>query len=150
MISSAITLYRGDIVITVFPYTDLTGSKRRPALVLGGDAIGGDVILGFISSVVPRSLTKHDLLLTPSHSEFAATGLKAPSVLKLDKIATIARRLVTRRIGRLGSSWQSQADQLLITTLHIDIKPNIIAEYSRLAAILEASGVEALINAVQS
>lgn len=37
-------LRRGDIIITAFPYTDLTGSKRRPALFLGGEPSDGDVI----------------------------------------------------------------------------------------------------------
>ncbi len=90
-------------------------------------------------------LSAHDLLLTPSHPDFAATGLKAPSVLRVDKIATIARRLVTRRIGRLGSTWQAEVDQRLVAVLGIDTSRYAAAERARLVAILARDGVETLI-----
>lgn len=145
MTSPSVALRRGDIVITAFSYTDLTSSKRRPVLVLGGDPVGGDVILVFISSVVPSALSIHDLLLMPSHPEFAVAGLKVPSVLRVDKIGTIARRLVTRRIGRLGSTWQAEVDQKLVAVLGIDTSRYAAAERARLAAVLARDGVETLI-----
>jgi len=148
MIPSTTVPRREDIVITAFPYTDLTGSKRRPALFLGGDPSGGDVILVFISSVARPVLSAYDLLLDPSHPDFAATGLKVSSVLRLDKIATVARRLVTRRIDQLGSSWQAQADQTLVAVPGIDTSRYATAERARLAAVLSINGLEALIAAI--
>jgi mRNA interferase MazF len=41
---------KGDIVVIPFPFSDLSGSKRRPALVLA-DLDGDDVILCQITSV---------------------------------------------------------------------------------------------------
>ena len=39
---------KGDIVLTLFPFTDLSGSKRRPALVLYAGK--EDIILSFVTS----------------------------------------------------------------------------------------------------
>ena len=40
---------KGDIVVVLFPFSDLSDSKRRPALVLA-DLIGDDIILCQITS----------------------------------------------------------------------------------------------------
>ncbi|MYH11047.1 MAG: type II toxin-antitoxin system PemK/MazF family toxin, partial [Gemmatimonadales bacterium] len=48
------TAYRqGDIVLVSFPFTDLTSTKRRPALVLSPDsfnAAGVDLVLAAVTS----------------------------------------------------------------------------------------------------
>ena len=45
-------LSRGDVVLTRFPFTDLTGASPRPAVVVSAGEIGQDVVLAGISSVV--------------------------------------------------------------------------------------------------
>ena len=40
---------RGDVIVVPFPFSDLTDSKRRPALVLAG-LMGNDCILCQITS----------------------------------------------------------------------------------------------------
>ena len=44
----------GDIVLTPFPFTDLSGNKVRPALILGVQNRGDDITVCFISSTVPN------------------------------------------------------------------------------------------------
>jgi len=46
------TFSRGDVVLTQFPFTDLTGASVRPALVVSQGLIGQDVVVAGISSVV--------------------------------------------------------------------------------------------------
>ena len=84
-----------------FPFTDLRSRKVRPAVVLALSA-EQDVIVSFITSHLPTAPepTAHALLQTDP--EFAATGLKIASLVRLDKIATLERSLVLRRIGRVG------------------------------------------------
>ena len=46
---------RGDIVLVLFPFTDLTSSKRRPALVVSPDPFNDgmqDVVLAAITSQI--------------------------------------------------------------------------------------------------
>lgn len=94
---SLAVLRRGDIVLTAFPYTDLSMQKRRPALVLNESTDQGDVILAFISSQIPSNIPATSLLLESSTPEFLQTGLKVGSVIRFDKLATIERHLITRR-----------------------------------------------------
>lgn len=36
---------RGDVVLTILPFTDLSGQKRRPALVISPDTRAGDDVI---------------------------------------------------------------------------------------------------------
>ena len=60
----------GDVVIIPFPYSDLSQSKRRPALVLA-EAGRGDFLLCQITSP-PRSGK-----MTPSNIQIQKTGAMA-------------------------------------------------------------------------
>lgn len=84
---------KGDIVLIPFPFTDLSGNKNRPALVLI-DSLD-DVVVSFITAQA-RWNAEFDLTLLPSDSN----GLKKNSIARLDKLATINKDLI---IGRLGS-----------------------------------------------
>ena len=81
------TTLKGKIVLIYFPFTDLTGRKLRPALVLYDS--GSDVVVAFISSKIEKYDPETDILITKSHPKFHHTGLKTDSVLKLSKIATL-------------------------------------------------------------
>ena len=105
---------RGSVVLTPFPFTDLQGSKVRPAIVVSPpDRMGDDVILAFISSVKPARPHPTDLLLSPSDPDFAATGLKADSILKCDKLATVQRRILLGELGTLSATLMAKVDQRL-------------------------------------
>jgi hypothetical protein len=51
-----------------------------------------------VSGADPQS----DYVLDPSHPDFALSGPKVPSVIRLSKIATLHRRLMSRRLGNIG------------------------------------------------
>jgi len=100
-VSSIPSLARGDLVLIHFPFTDLSGQKLRPALIVG-DSTGDDLIVAFITSHAAGAITPAEHLLDPASVEFRSTGLKAASVVRLNKVATLHRRLAKRRIGRIG------------------------------------------------
>jgi mRNA interferase MazF len=100
-VSRARPLVRGDVILVPFPFTDLAGSKVRPALIVGR-VYGQDVLAAFITSQSPGGDPQAELSLAAAHPEFKQTGLKTASVIHLDKIATLDRRLVQRRLGQIG------------------------------------------------
>ena len=120
--SNAPQFRRGDIVLVPFPFTDLTGQKRRPAVVLAIGAHSDDVILAFISSIVPKTLGNADLLLQIDNKHFKQTGLKVSSIIRLNKLATIEKRLIRRRLGKLHATQLPKIDRALIAALEINVK----------------------------
>ena len=90
----------GSIVLTRFPFTDLSGDKRRPALVVSRDnARRTDLVVCFITSV-PRS--------GPDMAPLAAspgTGLKVPSVVRFDKLATLDPAVIAGKLGDAPPDW---------------------------------------------
>ena len=66
----------GEIHLAQFPFGDLPGMKLRPVLLLTG-SLGTvpEVLVAYISSVIPAQLLPSDVLLDPSQPEFRSTGL---------------------------------------------------------------------------
>ena len=93
---------------SVFPFTDLTAAKLRPAVVLYENE--QDVVVAFISSKMPATLTLADLPVTREQQGFARTGLKTDSVIRLDKIATVIKTLIADGIGDLPPELRSQVN----------------------------------------
>jgi mRNA interferase MazF len=91
---------RGTIVLTPFPFTDLSTIKRRPAIVVSKtNETKPDVIVAFISSVLPSVISETDLYITISDERYRNLGLKQNSVIKLDKLATIKKSIFTGELG---------------------------------------------------
>ena len=90
----------GSIVLTRFPFTDLSGEKRRPALVVSrGNQRRTDLVVCFITSV-PR--TGPDMAaIAPG----PATGLKVPSVVRFDKLATLDPKVAAGKLGDASAAW---------------------------------------------
>lgn len=92
----------GKIVLVPFPFTDLSGMKVRPAVVVSNKNIGGDVILAFISTNTKKK-GKFEVFLKMSDKN----GLKSDSVVLVSKIATLEKKIILGEIGRLSNSEMS-------------------------------------------
>ncbi len=110
-------LSRGEIVLTRFPFTDLTGFSLRPALVVSAGMIGRDIILAAISSIVRKSLSPTDCVVETTHGEFKQTGLRTSSVIRLHKLVTVEQKVIVRRLGRVGPQLSAEVDKLLRVAL---------------------------------
>ncbi|MFQ5820100.1 MAG: type II toxin-antitoxin system PemK/MazF family toxin [Candidatus Heimdallarchaeota archaeon] len=105
---------KGKIVLIPFPFTDLTAAKLRPALVLfEGER---DVVVAFISSRVPQTLTSTDIMIPETHPGFKITGLKTSSVIRLDKVATITKDLILGEIGEIPNIFKKEINEKFIQT----------------------------------
>ncbi|TMK24344.1 MAG: type II toxin-antitoxin system PemK/MazF family toxin [Actinobacteria bacterium] len=105
-------LDRDDVVLVTFPFIDLAGEKLRPALVVGRP-LEDDVIMAFISSRAGIATTAAELAIAPQDPEFAATGLRVASRVRLNKVATLHRSLVRRRLGHIGPRTRRAVDRAL-------------------------------------
>lgn len=76
-------LNEGDVVLLLFPFTNLKQTKLRPAIVLWVDPNGQDVTLCFVSSQDINNLNLGEFVLNSSDKEFAETGLKVNSKVRV-------------------------------------------------------------------
>lgn len=105
-------LRRNDVVLVSFPFTDLSTEKLRPALVVGRPFVD-DVVLAFVTSRADAAFPEAECVLPPSDPEFRTTGLKVASRIRLNKLATLHRTLVRRRLGRIGPHTRRGVDRAL-------------------------------------
>ena len=106
----------GEIYLARFPFGDIPGMKLRPVLLLTG-AVGSvpEVLVSYISSVIPSQLLPSDLLLDPARSEFRSTNLKTLSTLRLHKLATIHTSSLVRYLGVVdGATFNIVAKKLTV------------------------------------
>jgi len=90
---------RGDIVLVSFPFTDLSSSKRRPALVVSPDSFNEatpDLVLAAITSKVAE-----DTALTIDEDDCVDGTLPKTSALKPTKLFTIHSTLVLKKVCAL-------------------------------------------------
>lgn len=89
---------KGTIVLVPFPFTNLEGSKVRPAVIVSDGKIGSDVVLIFITSQ-PKLKGKYVVQVTPDEEN----GLKAKSKIVCSKIATLESKIVLGELGVLAT-----------------------------------------------
>lgn len=112
---------RGTIILTPFPFTDLSKNKVRPALIVSSNnRKDNDVIIAFISSVVePDNLSQTDILLDSKDILFKETGLKTTSVIRTEKLATIDKRIILGELGSIDKQFMNRIDENLKIVLDL-------------------------------
>ena len=102
----------GEVWLVRFPFTDLTSTKLRPALVV---AIHGEdaIVVGIFSRVPTGKLRKTWVLIDNKHPHFSQTGLKKFSLLKAEKIAVIHESVLIKKLGQLTPDIMTQVQKAL-------------------------------------
>lgn len=97
-------MQQGEVYLARFPFGDVPGMKLRPVLLLTS-SIGPvpEVLVAYISSVMPPQLLPTDLVIDPAKAEFRQTNLKTTSTLRLHKLATIHVASLARHLGAVDS-----------------------------------------------
>jgi len=89
---------KGDVVVVPFPFSDLSQSKRRPALVIAS-LDSDDIILCQITS----KTIKDNYSLSLDDKDFETGSLKQPSNLRPNRIFTADNHIILYRVGNLKS-----------------------------------------------
>ncbi len=93
---------QGDIVLVPFPFTDLSGMKQRPALVLSNTGYNGktqDIVTCGITSNIQNS--EYSIII--DNANLASGSIPKKSRIKVDKIFTLKQFLVKKKIAKLDS-----------------------------------------------
>ncbi|KWT92176.1 type II toxin-antitoxin system PemK/MazF family toxin [Candidatus Magnetominusculus xianensis] len=88
---------KGDVVVVPFPFSDLTQSKRHPALVIAG-VNEDDLILCQITSQTVRD----NYAVPLNYADFVSGGLKQMSNIRPNRIFTADSHIVLYKAGALN------------------------------------------------
>ncbi len=113
------TLNKGDVVLTQFPFTDLSQTKLRPAVVLWLDTTRDEITLCFISSQNINNVTSEEFAINDLDKEFASTGLRVSSKVRVTRIATLNHQLIVRRLGKLGTQHLQLLNAIIIQAFQL-------------------------------
>ena len=103
---------RGTIVLVPFPFTDLSGNKVRPAVIISVGKVGGDVVVLFLTSQAKsKGLSLVSVTPTPEN------GLKVASKIVCTKIATLDSKVVLGELGTLSEITLAEVDAQLRNVL---------------------------------
>lgn len=110
-------LKRGDVVLVLFPHSDLQTAKPRPALIVQTDNLESDlpqVVVAMITSRLFRANHPSRVLLKLDLPAGKSSGLLTDSVVMTDNLATISEIAIDRVIGKIP---MTEVDKALKHTL---------------------------------
>ena len=114
---------RGDVILIDYPFSDASGSKVRPALVVQGDrrnSLLSETVIALITKNVKHvSLDLTQLLIDLRTPDGKASGLNANSAIKCGKLFTIHETLVRKKIGVLSVALMRTIDDCLKAALDL-------------------------------
>ena len=108
---------RGDVVLVPVGFTDRSGAKRRPAVIVSGDRYhtqSPDLIIASITGNLLAIRHPGDHVL----QHWQAAGLLRPSLVQA-KLATVESSIVGRRLGRLADDDLAALDRGLREALDL-------------------------------
>ena len=95
---------RGDVVLVLFPNSNLTSAKPRPALVVQADNLETglpQIIVAMVTSRIFRANHPSRVLISLSTPDGRQSGLLSDSVVMTDNLATVIGTAINRVIGAL-------------------------------------------------
>lgn len=112
---------KGEVVLIIYPFTDLVRTKVRPAVVISNDTYNAkqnDVVLLLITSNTSR-LNPDDYVLKDSDPEFKNTGLRQASTFRVGKIITLHKKLLNSKLGFAGPNTMKEIEKRLRNLLQL-------------------------------
>lgn len=105
---------KGDIVVLNFPFSDLSGYKKRPALVVS-TLIGDDLILCQITTKQSRN-DKYAINL--ENKDFETGKLpKDDSIIRTNVLFTGDKELILKKVGSISKNKLKEVRQKIIDIL---------------------------------
>jgi mRNA interferase MazF len=108
---------RGDIVLVLFPHSDLKTAKPRPALIIQTDNLESglpQVVVAMITSRLFRANHPSRILIKLDSPLGKESGLLTDSIVMTDNLATVSQIAIDRVIGKIP---MEEVDKALRHTL---------------------------------
>jgi mRNA interferase MazF len=108
---------RGEVIWVDWPFSDRTGSKVRPAVVVQDDSLNGriaDTVLALITRS-PRAVGTTEVLIDPAVE--TGSGLRHRSAVSCNNLLTIDQQLLHQTVGRLSYAAMLKIDAPLKASL---------------------------------
>lgn len=91
-----------DILLLPFPFSDLSSSKKRPALVLS-TILSKKLPALFIVSMITSQIGTENILGDIQLLHWKEAGLLHESKIRLGKLVSIESKIVDKKLGHLSS-----------------------------------------------
>lgn len=90
----------GEIFLLKFPYSEGLREAKRPAILLA-ETDKEDIVVSKVTSTDKRG--KYDIVI----NNWKSVGLLYPSVIRIDKLATLSKSRIYRKLGKLDNSYST-------------------------------------------
>jgi len=97
---------KGTIVLVPFPFTNLSGQKIRPAIIISSQSKSADVVVLFITT---KTKPKFPFMVAVLPTE--KNGLKSKSAIICSKIATLDKAVMLGELGMIEADTLSEIDK---------------------------------------
>lgn len=105
-------LVKGDVVVLPFPFSDLSSTKRRPALIISC-LVGDDLIICQITTQ-----DRDDPYAIPlKKSDFKKGSLPRESFIRPGRLLTADKAIIDRKAGSLTASKMREVEKKLVQML---------------------------------
>lgn len=95
---------RGQVILVLYPNSDLLTAKKRPALVVQADDLGTglrQVVVALLTSNLSRAGHPSRVLLRADTPQGREAGTLSDTVVVTDNLATVRLEIVDRTIGSI-------------------------------------------------
>lgn len=100
---------KGSIVVLPFPFSDLTATKKRPALVIA-DLEGDDLILCQITSVNRQD----SYVISLNRNDLKEGNLRDDSLIRTNKIFTATSEIIDYELGKVNDAKLKEVEDKLV------------------------------------
>lgn len=94
----------GEVVVIKYPFSELSQTKLRPALLLGKlPGEHDDWLVCMISSRVRQQIDGFDEVIEEDDADFGSSGLKTASVIRIGRLLVVEGKLLPGALGTVST-----------------------------------------------
>jgi mRNA interferase MazF len=114
---------RGDVILALFPDSNLKTAKKRPVLIVQADDLQTNlpqIIVVMVTSNLSRQNHPSRVLIELSTPNGKASGLVSDSVIATDNLATLHEKFIDKKLGNLPN--MEEIEQAIAHTFGLNLK----------------------------